>query len=640
MTFADKAILSGANNRPPMLEKYMYDSWKRRMELYMMNRQQGRMIPESVQNGLLIWPTIEENGVTRPRKYFELTHAEAIQADCDVKATNIILQGLPPEVYALNAEFLENSLITQEASRSLEDLEIIQEDDTHPSIDTNLNYEEEDQEFDEPQSDMNPIRRSTRTHRLTDRMCLYIDAEEYELRDLGETANSKAALLDPESDKWLNDMNQMALQEEEMDGAVHTYKAHLVAKGYTQTLGIDYEETFSLVVDIRAIRILIAINPGDLHLTTVKNILKCLRNTKDMFLVYEGAVDWKSAKQSIFTTSSAEAEYIVAFDASKEAVGLENSFLGLIIHNTYAQQRFVPLLDVQNDTIGTSPELITYLFGRSQKRLRASCKLKPGALSLYVSNGQREAIEAIGIFYLCLKSRLEIVLDNCHYAPSITRGVISVSRLYEDGFINRFVNNTIQVSRNNMVYFSAILRDANGSTRRRPTWMELYTPIKLVLWRRAILKSPGINYEETFSPVAQIRAIRILIAIATFYDYEIWQMNVKTAFLNGYLSKENTTSRFQQNPSDLHWTAVKNILKYLKNTKDMFIVYEGDIKRELKVSCYTDAGYLTDANDIKSQTGYVFILNGGAVDWKSAKQSIFATSSAEAKYILAFDASK
>ncbi|GKD72666.1 zinc finger, CCHC-type containing protein, partial [Tanacetum coccineum] len=91
--------------------------------------------------------------------------------------------------------------------------------------------------------------------------------------------------------------------------------------------------------------------------------------------------------------------------------------------------------------------------------LRASRKLKPGALSLYVGNGQREAVEAIGVFYLCLPSGLEIVLNNCHYAPSITRGVISVSRLYEDGFINRFVNNTIQVSRNNMVYFSAIPRD-------------------------------------------------------------------------------------------------------------------------------------------------------------------------------------
>ncbi|GJU89162.1 retrotransposon protein, putative, ty1-copia subclass [Tanacetum coccineum] len=48
----------------------------------------------------------------------------------------------------------------------------------------------------------------------------------------------------------------------------------------------------------------------------------------------------------------------------------------------------------------------------------------------------------------------------------------------------------------------------------------------------------GVDYEETFSPVADIRAIRILIAIAAFYDYEIWQMDVKTAFLNGYLDED------------------------------------------------------------------------------------------------------
>ncbi|GJW27868.1 retrotransposon protein, putative, ty1-copia subclass [Tanacetum coccineum] len=60
--------------------------------------------------------------------------------------------------------------------------------------------------------------------------------------------------------------------------------------------------------------------------------------------------------------------------------------------------------------------------------LRASRKLKPGALSLYVGNGQREAVEAIGNFDLSLPSGLVIVLNNCHYAPSITRGVISVSR--------------------------------------------------------------------------------------------------------------------------------------------------------------------------------------------------------------------
>ncbi|GJR82233.1 retrovirus-related pol polyprotein from transposon TNT 1-94 [Tanacetum coccineum] len=100
-TLADKAILSGADNRPPMLEKDMYDSWKSRMELYMMNRQHGRMVLKSVENGLLIWPTIKENGVTRPKKYSELSATKAIQADCDIKATNIILQGIPPEVFAL-----------------------------------------------------------------------------------------------------------------------------------------------------------------------------------------------------------------------------------------------------------------------------------------------------------------------------------------------------------------------------------------------------------------------------------------------------------------------------------------------------------------------------------------------------------
>ncbi|GKF04268.1 hypothetical protein Tco_0034936 [Tanacetum coccineum] len=103
---------------------------------------------------------------------------------------------------------------------------------------------------------------------------------------------------------------------------------------------------------------------------------------------------------------------------------------------------------------------------------------------------------------------------------------------------------------------------------------------------------------------------------------------------------QNITSRFQQNPGDEHWTTVKNIMKYLHNTKDMFLVYGGDMKQELRVSCYTDVGYLTDADDMKSQTGYVFVLNGDVVDWKSTKQSIFATSSTDVEYIAAFDASK
>src|SRR3954469_22131705 len=48
----------------------------------------------------------------------------------------------------------------------------------------------------------------------------------------------------------------------------------------------------------------------------------------------------------------------------------------------------------------------------------------------------------------------------------------------------------------------------------------------------------GVDYAETFSPVAMIKSIRILLAIAAYHDYEIWQMDVKTAFLNGNIEEE------------------------------------------------------------------------------------------------------
>nr|GEW72972.1 hypothetical protein [Tanacetum cinerariifolium] len=126
-SLADKAIISSADNHPPMLAKDMYDSWKSRMELYMLKKQHRRMILKSVKNGPLLWPTVEENGVTRLKKYSELSTTEAIQADCDVKATNIILQGLPPEVYALvNVKFLNT--LPPEWSKFVSDINLLNMD--------------------------------------------------------------------------------------------------------------------------------------------------------------------------------------------------------------------------------------------------------------------------------------------------------------------------------------------------------------------------------------------------------------------------------------------------------------------------------------------------------------------------------
>ena len=70
----------------------------------------------------------------------------------------------------------------------------------------------------------------------------------------------------------------------------------------------------------------------------------------------------------------------------------------------------------------------------------------------------------------------------------------------------------------------------------------------------------------------------------------------------------------------------------------MFLVYGGD--EELVVRGYVDASFNTDEDDSKSQTGYVFILNGGAVSWRSAKQSVVAASTTEAEYVAASEAAQ
>ena len=84
------------------------------------------------------------------------------------------------------------------------------------------------------------------------------------------------------------------------------------------------------------------------------------------------------------------------------------------------------------------------------------------------------------------------------------------------------------------------------------------------------------------------------------------------------------TSRYQSDPGSEHWIAVKNILKYLRRTKDMFLVYGGE--EELVAKCYVDASFDTDPDDSKSQSGYVFLVNGGAVSWRSSKQPVVAGS--------------
>ncbi|GKF13818.1 retrotransposon protein, putative, ty1-copia subclass, partial [Tanacetum coccineum] len=161
------------------------------------------------------------------------------------------------------------------------------------------------------------------------------------------------------------------------------------------------------------------------------------------------------------------------------------------------------------------------------------------------------------------------------------------------------------------------------------------------------------------------------------YDYEIWQMDVKTAFLNGHLDEDiymdqpkgyvnpkypNRVCKLQRSiyglkqasrqwnkrfdeeikrctrpdvafAQNFHWVAVKHILKYLRNTKDMFLVYGGNPDTKLEVTGFCDASWQCDKDDTKSQTGYVFVVNGGAVDWKSKKQTTIAMHATQSEYM-------
>nr|GEV44265.1 hypothetical protein [Tanacetum cinerariifolium] len=89
-TLSEHIIVAGVENRPPMLEKSVYDSWASRIRIFIKVKKHGRMMLDSIDNGPLVYPTVEENRQTRPMKYSELIEAQKLQDDCDVQATFMI----------------------------------------------------------------------------------------------------------------------------------------------------------------------------------------------------------------------------------------------------------------------------------------------------------------------------------------------------------------------------------------------------------------------------------------------------------------------------------------------------------------------------------------------------------------------
>ena len=96
-------------------------------------------------------------------------------------------------------------------------------------------------------------------------------------------------------------------------------------------------------------------------------------------------------------------------------------------------------------------------------------------------------------------------------------------------------------------------------------------------------------------------------------------------------------SQYQSDQGEEHWIAVKHILKYLRRTRDYMLVYSSG---SLETISYSNSDFQGDIVSRKSTSGYVFTLNGGAICWRSVKQTCVADSTTKAEYVAASEAVK
>src|ERR1041385_7018640 len=423
-----------------------------------------------------------------------------------------------------------------------------------------------------------------------------------------DPAKYDEAMMSPDSDKWLEAMksemgsmyeNQVwtlvdlpndrkAVENKwifkkktDADGSISIYKARLVAKGVRQIQGVDYEETFSPVAMIKSIRILLAI------------------------AAYHYYEIWQMDVKTAFLNGNIEEElymmqpkgFVDPRNAGK-VCKLQRSIYGLNQASRSWNLRFDEVIKafgfVQN-----VEEFCVY------KKLSGS---SVAFLVLYVDD-----ILLIGNDKKFLEEVREYLNGQFSMKDLGEAAYILGIKIYRDR-----PNRRLALSQS--TYIDKILkRFSMGNSKRG-----LLPVIKGV--KLSVTQCPTTAKEkEEMSSTPYASAIGSLM-----YAMLCTRPDLALAI--------SMTNRYQSNPGMAHWTAVKNILKYLRRTKDLFLVYEG-VDEELTVKGYVDASLGLDLDDSKSQTGYVFMLNGGASSWRSGKQSVVAQYTMESEYIAACEAS-
>uniref|UniRef100_A0A2N9EWH4 Integrase catalytic domain-containing protein n=1 Tax=Fagus sylvatica TaxID=28930 RepID=A0A2N9EWH4_FAGSY len=158
---------------------------------------------------------------------------------------------------------------------------------------------------------------------------------------------------------------------------------------------------------------------------------------------------------------------------------------------------------------------------------------------------------------------------------------------------------------------------------------------KARLVAKGFSQKEGVNYKETFSLVSSKNSFRIVMALVAHFDFELHQMDVKKTFLNGDLIEDV----YMLQPDGFQVSGNEHMVckrkKSIYGLKQASRQWRSDL---FEVVGYADADYAGYADDLKSTSGYVFMLARGAISWKSVKQTLTASSTVQAEYVACYEA--
>ena len=364
------------------------------------------------------------------------------------------------------------------------------------------------------------------------------------------------------------------------DGKVETFKAILVAKGYTQKEGIDYEETFSLVAMLKSIRILLAVAASldyeiwqmDVKTTFLNDSLE-----EDIYMQQpEGFIargqEHMACKlqRSIYGLKQASRTWNIRFDQAITLYGFEKSPDEPCVYKRIQGTKVVFLVLYVDDIflIGNDIEVLSSVKGWLQKQ--------------FDMKDLGEANYILGIKLLRDRKNKLLALSQA---------------LYIDKILARF-------SMENSKKGTLPLRHGiHLSKEQSPKTLE---------------------QKERMSRIPFASAVGSLMYVMLCTRPDI-------CYTVGIVS------RYQSDPGEEYWIAVKHILKYLRRTRDYMLVYSSG---SLETIGYTYSDFQGYIDSRKSTSGYVFTLNGGAICWRSVKQTCVADSTTEAEYVAASEAAK